>query len=161
MDLKTAFNERTLFAVSAGLAAACLVTLFYGVWQWHSDWVLANQALRKSAAATVTNTAQLIDNIPQAHLFGKSPAGDVPITSLQLQVTGIVKTGSEGASKAYISVAGQPGKIFKVGDYLRDDVKIYAITPDAVILDNNGEFEKLPLPREKPEFKPRAAEGDV
>jgi hypothetical protein len=56
-------------------------------------------------------------------------------------------------SKAYISISGQPGKIYQIGDNLPYGVKVYDITPDTVILENDGHLEKLPLPREKLLFK--------
>jgi len=93
-------------------------------------------------------------------LFGNtySKNGDVPISDLELRVTGIVKVENEtvgSASKAYISISGQPSKIFQVGDSLPYGVKVHDISFDAVILENGGHLEKLPLPRETLEFKPR------
>ena len=102
----------------------------------------------------------MIASIPDEHLFGKafSKSGDVPITNLQLRVTGIVKVQDEengSYSKAYISISGQPSKIYQVGDSLPYGVKVYAISHDTVILENGGRLEKLPLPREKLVFKPQ------
>ena len=83
----------------------------------------------------------------------------MPVTNLQMRVTGIVKmSGQSNSSKAYISVEGQPGKIYQEGDDLPNGVRIYTISDDAVILDIDGRFEKLPLPREKLQFKSRPKE---
>jgi hypothetical protein len=80
----------------------------------------------------------------------------VPITSLQLRVTGIIKLDNEATdatSKTLVSIAGAPSKIYKVGDHLPLGVKIYAITPTAVILENSGQLEKLLLPRASLHFR--------
>jgi len=104
-------------------------------------------------------TVEMVTHLPEHHLFGQSFSnGSVPMTSLQLRVTGIVKLEHEinGAlSKAFISLAGQPSKIFRVGDKLPYGVKVYDITPLAVILENEGHLEKLTLSREKLQFKQR------
>ncbi len=97
------------------------------------------------------------------HLFGMSATGDMPITNLELRVTGIAREAdaqSENVSRAYISIAGGVSKIYQVGDSLPDGVKIYDITSDTVILENSGKLEKLPMPRQKLQFKPRDQEGN-
>ncbi|TAK75183.1 MAG: hypothetical protein EPO11_05825 [Gammaproteobacteria bacterium] len=131
-------------------------TFFYALWQWHSDWVLAHQPMTAPVLTTSDATTSLIAAIPDEHLFGAG-VGEMPISSLQLRVTGIVKM--EGAlSKAYISIAGQSSKIYRTGDSLPYGVTVHDITSDAVILENDGHLEKLPLPREQLAFKMRNAE---
>jgi type II secretory pathway component PulC len=147
--------------LSAGLVA---FTGIYTLTQWVGDWTLAHpQPANKPAIAATNESAALIAAIPDAHLFGKSfsDTGNVPITSLQLRVTGIVDIddGEGGsASKAYISIAGAPSKIYQVGDSLPYGVKLYSISADTVMLENDGKLEKLPLPREPLAFKPRDTE---
>jgi type II secretory pathway component PulC len=115
-------------------------------------------------APVLTKTNQdnaMIASISGDHIFGKSSnLGQMPVTNLQMKVTGIVKVSEQSGltSKVYISVSGQASKIYKVGDNLPYGVKIYEITPDAVVLENDGHLEKLPLPREKIIFKPRKVE---
>lgn len=153
-------NRHTVLAICASLMLLVGITLSYALWQWHRDWLLAHQeTITVSPLATIDETAEMIAAIPSYHLFGQSFSnGTVPITNLQLRVTGIVKSFHEanGGSKAYISISGQPGKIFQVGDNLPYGVKVYEITPDTVILQNDGRLEKLPLPREKIKFKPNS-----
>jgi type II secretory pathway component PulC len=133
------------------------------VWQWHSDWVLAHQDIQETPVATSISTPDIVASIKDGHLFGIAAAklGDMPITNLQLRVTGIVKkVDAEGVStsKAYISIDGQPGKVYQSGESLPYGVKVYEITPNAVVLENNGHLEKLPLPREHLKFKSRIEE---
>jgi type II secretory pathway component PulC len=151
------YMQQTAFFSVIGLAILTCLTLFYDLWQWHSDWRLIHQPLPPLHQVTTSQIINL-DNIPAAHLFGKPLAKitDVPISSLHLQVTGIVKVENgqeEHDSKVYLSISGQPSKIYRIGDNV-SGVKIYSITPDTVILENNGRFEKLPLHREKLQFKP-------
>lgn len=154
-------NQRNVLGICAGLATIVAITFLYSAWQWHADWVLAHQAIAASpTVATADETADMIAAIPDEHLFGKSFAkgGAMPITNLQLRVTGIVKVEDEGSgsvSKAYISISGQSSKIYQIGDSLPYGVKVYDITPNEVILENDGHLEKLPLPREKLQFKPK------
>ncbi len=153
-----------MIALCMSIVVLVSFTFFYSAWQWRSDWILAHQTT--SAVPTIAktdDTAETIAAIPDDHLFGKllSKTGEVPITNLQLRVTGIVKVDAEQSglfSKAYISISGQPSKIYQAGDSLPYGVKVYDITPDTVILENDGRLEKLPLPRERLKFKPKHRE---
>lgn len=151
-------GQRGVIAICASFAALICLTLVYAFWQWHSDWVLVHQTTTIPSVTRSDEAADMIASIPSEHIFGKafSKGGEVPITNLQLRVTGIVKVDAEDGiefSKAYISISGQPSKIYQIGDSLPYGVKVYSISADAVILENDGHLEKLPLPREKLQFK--------
>ena len=163
MIMHTNLKQRLVLGGSAALFALLCFTFFYALWQWRADWHLTHGETHPTLLTTTGDTAAtLIAAIPNEHLFGKSfSGGNVPITNLQLRVTGIVKQNTEqnhGYSKAYISMSGQPSKIYQAGDNLAYGVKVYDITPDTVILENDGHLEKLPLPREKLQFKMRTSE---
>lgn len=152
MILNISVDQRTIIGIGGALAALCLLTAGFCAWQWHHDWAIAHQEAI-TVSSSINKDAELISSLPDAHLFGRSlSGGSVPITNLQLRVTGIVKG---NPSKATISIAGEPSQIFQVGDDLPDGVKIYEIMPDAVILENEGKLERLPLPREPLQFKTR------
>lgn len=158
MTLNFENQQHIIVAVCIALALLTSFTFIYVTWQWRDDWLLTQQEAKAAAIPKADETANLIASIPDAHLFGLSLSnGDVPITNLQLLVTGIVKA-EDGSSKAYISIAGAPSKIYQSGDSLPYGVKVYDITQDTVILENDGRLEKLPLPREKLQFKPFNAE---
>ncbi|MBV9576202.1 MAG: hypothetical protein JO149_06230 [Gammaproteobacteria bacterium] len=158
MLLNFNLTQKNIMVLCSALIGCLLFTLFYAIWQWHHDWLLAHQPVSTTKQIVKTNeTHELIAAIPKEHLFGKSFMSGVPVTNLQFRVTGIVKAENE-ISKAYISIAGLPSKIYQIGDSLPDGVKIYAITANAVILQNDGHLEKLPLPRERLQFKPREIE---
>lgn len=159
-------THRVILSIWALLAMATIAMYLYASSQWHADWVLTHEPAHSTHLASQDQTAALIDSLPDAHLFGKSFSGigDAPISDLQFKVTGIVKVsnGKDGeVSKAYISVDGKPAKIFEVGDSLPYGVSVYAIASDAVILENNGHLEKLPLPRQALEFKPLEPVGST
>lgn len=159
-------QQRYVVGLCAGLSVLLFASLIYACWQWQKDWALAHATITETASIKTDETETLIAALPNEHLFGKafSTEGNVPITSLQLRVAGIVKINSPDSaatSKAYISIAGQPSKIYQTGDNLPYGVKVHDIQPDAVILENDGHLEKLPLPREKLEFKPRNKEEDL
>ncbi len=165
MTLTIKLKQQIALGLCAALAVLVGITLIYSLWQWHSDWVIAHAQSNGKPAAIANNNTDIIARVSDEHLFGQSfeKTGDVPVTNLGFHVTGIVKEegGKNPASKVYISISGQPSKIYQSGDSLPYGVKIYDITPDTVILENNGHLEKLPLPREKLEFKPRNLEEQM
>ena len=156
------YQRHLMLGAAIVLIALSLTTAGYAVYQWYADWQLAHSELPEAPSlATSAATSSLVAAIPSEHVFGQPAAelGNMPISNLQLRVTGIAKVeGDEEAqalSRAYISVAGQPSKIYKIGDNLPYGVKVYDITADAVVLQNGGQLEKLPLPRDPLQFKPK------
>lgn len=157
LTLNLNLSQRMLAGICLGLSLLVALTFILSIWQWRSDWAFVHKAAESPALAKTDQTASLLASIPQNHLFGKSQ-GQLPITNLQMTVTGIVKIAdlAGSISKAYISIDGQPSKIYKVGDALPHGVRIDSIAQDTVILENDGRFEKLPLPRDKLKFRQRS-----
>lgn len=138
-------------ALFAGLAFLGVISM---LGTWWSDIRLST--VSKASVITMRNAfsplQELMQTIPNAHLFGREVRADnAPITSSEVRLTGIVQMGSEeentSFSKAIISVQGGGGKIYQVGDVLPNGIKIISIEPEAVILDNKGHSERLPLQR--------------
>lgn len=149
-------NKYTPLLISALLLVVMVTTITAIGLRWRADWQLSHQINHQPPPIANTNiTATLIASLPEQHLFGQSIAnGILPITNLQLKLVGIVDVNDEPKdSKAYISIAGQPDKIFQVGDRLPYGVIVYDITPDSVILQNDGHLEKLTLERQQLVFK--------
>lgn len=124
---------------------------------WYGDLTIM-----QSSAGVATHVddaanaeATLIAQIPATHLFGLAAEDDdfLPITSLQLHLTGIIKDSADHVSKVIVSEAGQPGKVFAVGDTLTSGIKIYSINEDGIVLEHNGKLEKLPLGRQRLQFQ--------
>lgn len=147
------------FIFCALMSALIAMTLTFDIRQWHHDWLLTHTHFsNKAAIATKNDEKDLLEYLSKTHLFGQSLSkGNLPMTNLQLHLTGIINLEHQTnhlASKALIAIANQPSKIYKIGDKLPYGVKIYDIIADTVILENNGHFEKISLPREKLVFKP-------
>lgn len=144
---------------AALLSLMIFLTLWHAISRWQADWAITHPKVAPSSPLLHNNTMALLAALPDKHVFGQNLSGEgVPVSNLALRVTGIVKIESEdgaGPSKAYISISGQPSKIYQAGDSLPYGAKIYDITSDAVILENDGQLEKLPLPREKLHFRER------
>jgi hypothetical protein len=123
---------------------------------WRADWSLTHKTPEAPVVIAKTASNNILKTLPNGHLFGNAdnPLGHMPISSLQFRVIGIAKVSDQPEhSKAYISVAGNSGKIFRIGDLLPYGVRVYDITNDTVILENNGQLEKLPIPRDSLVFK--------
>jgi hypothetical protein len=135
-------QQRATLFLCVILGIMLCLTLIYALQQWYSDWHLTHQEAINSVTITPQEAKEnLLSAIPNTHIFGQtlSEAGSAPITNLQLRVTGIMSVTPEEngtLSKAYISMSGQSSKIYHTGDNLPYGVKIYAITPDTVILEN-------------------------
>ena len=158
MPFAIRLNQQATLILSTVLLLLLILTASLTSYYWYQDWQLTHQPMPSAPPLNTEDNSQIIEAIPQGHLFGKAleKRTEVPVSSLQLKVTGIATTTGDAAlthSKAYISTSGQPSKIYKVGDEVTYGVKIHDITPFAVILENNGKLEKLPLPRESLEFK--------
>ncbi len=151
----TEWGRRSGLAAMVIFSLFLLITLIEAPFAWHSDYTLAhNQATTTKTQSSTDQTMALIMQIPDKHLFGASmQAANLPITSLQLQLLGVIQSNPAGASRVIISEAGQPGKIYQVGDSVSPGVHIKAITADGVILENGSHAEKLPLSRQPLLFK--------
>src|SRR6187551_2958207 len=147
MVLNINLPQQAINAIYGGIAVIIGMTFIVCAAQWRDDWRITHQPA-PPIEQIGDKTTSMIAAIPENHVFGKSAGGKIPISSLELKLTGIVKAedgeGNE-VSKAYIAQSGQSAKIYQVGDTITGDVKIHSITADTVILDNGGDLEKLPL----------------
>jgi len=136
-----------------------LISLIATPISWYKDIKLSKaQSSRENISVAVTaKNLDLINELPKQHLFGSaihsSNTNNLPITNLQLSLIGIIQSQPESKSSVIISSAGQPGKVYFIGDKISETLEVGAITKDGVILENNGRLEKLPLKRQKLAFK--------
>lgn len=147
----TEWGRRLSFFFLFFFGMGLVISLLRSPWIWLSDYQLAHQtAGAHSATLNMADQASaFIAQIPKQHLFGHLDTSDtfIPITSLQLRLIGIILSPSKNESRAIISEAGQPGKIYHIGDRLPSGIGISSMTADGVILNNGGHLEKLPLQR--------------
>ncbi|MBA3661619.1 MAG: hypothetical protein H0W64_07825 [Gammaproteobacteria bacterium] len=150
---------KLLIALCCVLATFVILAVVYTGLEWYRDWQLAKQPLPALAVTTPRHDKMdPLESLPNTHLFGTALVAvtQVPLSRSQFQLTGIVKNMEEAeTSKAYIALNGMPTKIYRIGDTLPYGGKIYDITPDTVILQNDGQLEKLLLTRESLVFKSR------
>lgn len=144
--------------LSLGLGLLLTITIFLGLQSLASDWSLTHQTTTLTITPPESNAALQADII-NSHLFGQNLTadGNLPVTNLDCRVTSISKVFNEKGediSRATIAIAGNGDKMVQVGDALPDGVKIVSIESNAVILENDGRLEKLPLPRTQLTFLP-------
>ena len=87
--------------------------------------------------------------IPAMHLFGDyaSDYDDLPETRLQLTLAGTeISTTDAKASLALITAPGQNTKLYHIGANVPGGASIHAIQKNRVILNDNGELERLTMP---------------
>ncbi|MDX1901172.1 MAG: type II secretion system protein N [Gammaproteobacteria bacterium] len=125
----------------------------FSLW-WDVHHVTATPPVPAETIMTAS-LAEKITQIPQWHLFGAAASDQsaLPGTRLQAVLSGVMMASPEQNSEAIISVAGQPAKVYRVGDALSGmSVRVHSITNDGVILENGGHLEKLSLERSPLEF---------
>ncbi len=167
--LTTTWGRRAGLSMLGLMMILACIAFIHMIWTFGSDIRLARLSSNQNANRSQANDilANLIAEIPQWHLFGKygvvKQSAILPVTRLQIRLVGVIKATPDKFSRVIISESNQPGKIYEVGDTLpTSGVKVYAIAPDGVILNNAGRLEKLPLERTPLLFqgKPKSLLGD-
>ena len=104
----------------------------------------------QSSAAPGSSAGINVDELIANHLFGvpstrlgASIQADIPLSSLNLRLTGIIA--SDRGGFALISVNGQPQTPFFLGEIVVDNALLDAVLPDRVILLRDGIRESLLL----------------
>lgn len=130
-----AVNGLALLVLAAGLAS----------WTWK---LLKPVQAPSTAMTALAPSAPVLDMQPllASGLFGTAEGGgvgNVPISSLNLVLTGVVAAG--GSSYALISVDSQPQEPFAIGDEVTAGAVLDSVFPDRVILMRAGVAESLLL----------------
>lgn len=125
------------------LRRLALVALAAGVGLW-AVLLLAPVPGPIPPAATRTMPTRL-DTAPLAAWFGTPPTGRAPV---RVVASGIIATGSRGV--AVLSVDGGPGQAWRVGQTIKDGLRVSAVEADAVVLDYQGDVVRVEFPRPAP-----------
>ncbi|NNM58793.1 MAG: hypothetical protein HKM04_03160 [Legionellales bacterium] len=110
----------------------------------------------RAATPNASQTA-LLHQISKWHLFGQAPPSTIndqaiPLSSLNLTLTGIFYQKKPQLSRAMITNANGVPQIYKTNEHVVNDVTLYEIRPNSVILERNGQLEKLTLPGRQLQF---------
>ena len=153
--IQTERGRQAGIAINIIMSIFLLMALVSGVSNiWDAIWA-GHEKPVMHVALTKNKDQELVMGLPREHLFGQriSASSTLPITSLQLQLTGIMKVGISNESKALISESGKPAQVYGVGDVLPSGIKVYAVNEDEVVLERDGHLEKLPLARSPLSFE--------
>lgn len=99
-------------------------------------------------------------DIGKFHWFGQYQMVDanyLPVTELNLELQGILFSTTPSKAQALIAFPGQAPKVYHKGDQLLGNVVIKQILQNSVILDQNGNLEKLLLKKPELQFAPPPA----
>ena len=128
-------------------------------WQAYSHYnpspALASQGQMISGAVSAS-PADHAKTITNESLFGTAKVAkevenlvveNIPDSSLNVTIKGILALADEAASVAILSVGGADEKVFRLGDQLASGYTIAKITATGLMVDNNGGLEMIRLPR--------------
>jgi general secretion pathway protein C len=85
------------------------------------------------------------------HILGVYEPRDVDAlspTALNLTLVGVMSSPSQASAKAIIANANGKQELYGVNDEPLAGVKIYKVLTDSVILEHDGQFEVLTLPKQ-------------
>lgn len=129
-------------------------------------WLLLTPAeehkagLDKTAARVSPPSTIRLTNVVPLHMFGEAqktdtptPLTDAPIdapkTNLKLVLRGVFSHSDQDKAMAIIADAAGQEKLYRIGGQVPGGATVHAIYPDRVILQRNGQFETLNLPRDE------------
>lgn len=150
--LEVIANPRVRQWLPGALNAGMLLLLTASLAQW--TWLLVKPSLPPVViappVAPSTSGDFSLQPLLAAHLFGQvsqeltgGRLDNLPISSLNLILTGVIASGSGGY--ALISVNGQEQEPFAIGQTITAGAVLQAVYPDRVVIRRNGVLESLIL----------------
>lgn len=115
--------------------------------QFQSTSLLEKQTVTPLQSANVEALQDISATAANIHLFGRavSNSNDIPLSALNLKLTGIFFGNSEKDSKVSVIYNEQEEKLYSLNDTLPNGVVIERIFPGEVIIKYNGQLQKLVL----------------
>lgn len=139
--------------IIALFAAATLITVFCLKQLTTFNYTLVTPPiLEKSPSLKPAKpTSQKLHEAP---IFGSYLIKDhaIPSTVLNLKLLGVLKSTKTSNSQVIIKLNNGKEKIFHLNDFLPGNAKIIKINDTTIILDRNGNIEKLQLDKDKLTF---------
>jgi general secretion pathway protein C len=138
-------------ALALSAQAAIIVTDFAGSFHPSSSALLAGPAPAPGGGRRTLD----IPGLANAHLFGTAPApgasstddGQAPATRLALVLAGVLAADDPAHGLAILGEAVTNARVYAVGQNVPGGARLHAVYEDRVILDRDGAFESLVLPR--------------
>lgn len=152
------------FFIWLGASLLSLIFISQGISQFYysQKQILAFDS--KIATKPIQSISKVDANVVmQAHLFGLAPlsnASSVPISQLNWVVQGISMVFPESKRSRVLLKINQTTKWYKVGDELPNQVELYGINKDHIILKRNGDYETLRLERKTLQFSKPYQRGE-
>jgi type II secretory pathway component PulC len=102
---------------------------------------------------------RLLAQLPSWHLFGQTPltvttVANIPLSSLNIVLNGIFYQADAKKSQALMTDANGNTQLYSIGDIVSGGAKLYDILPDNVVIERDGQLEKLVLPDRQLTFSP-------
>lgn len=72
---------------------------------------------------------------------------DLPPASADYQLFGIIEADVQGRARAILGTADGEQREYKIGDVMKDGIRLHAVRQGAVIFEREGRLERLALPR--------------
>jgi tetratricopeptide (TPR) repeat protein len=146
-----------LLAGAAPTVASCILSALVGSEFARAAIEMLGRGSAVVVAAPVTVHAAApksfdVESIVSAHLFGQVQENQDPAAALpsraDLKLTGTLATGDPHHG---IAIIGEQGKshVYSIGESL-DGASLWEVFQDHVILERNGSYESLSLPRARP-----------
>lgn len=142
-----------LMVILIAQAAADMTWLIFSPAETHQT------RISRDPAASVMPSSQIrLNSVVNLHLFGEaqkitSPIADAPIdapkTRLKLVLRGVFTHSEPAKAMAIIADAAGKEKLYRIGGQVPGGASIHKIYFDRVILQRNGQFETLNLPRDE------------
>jgi general secretion pathway protein C len=120
-----------------------MVALAAGVGLWAALLLAPTPGVMPPAASRALPAR--LDTAPLAAWFGTPPTGRAPV---RVTASGLIATGTRGV--ALLSVDGGPSQAWRVGQAIKDGLRVTAVEADAVVLDYQGEVVRVEFPRPAP-----------
>ena len=98
-----------------------------------------------------TNPQLLLATVVNAHLFGAAAgttgAANAPPTTMPLILAGVIAAKDPAKGQAIIGENASAAKLYSVNAVIPGGARLHAVYGDRVLLERNGAFETLALPR--------------
>jgi general secretion pathway protein C len=161
-ELQTLSGQQWFDRATRTLPQALTVVLVIGIaWQLvQLTWLLLDRPAPEDSSAMVmapppaTAVRKGIDvqAIATAHMFGEAEGeqiapADAQPTQMNLVLAGVLAANDPTKGLAMIGDSSQSSKVYAVGATVRPGTRLHSVYMDHVILDRNGQLEKLALPR--------------